>query len=54
VRYLYTNEVDIEFIKDEIVETLLLAREYAIDGMVTFLEELVAKNLNEDNVSSLQ
>eukprot|EP01102_Stenamoeba_stenopodia_P012851 TRINITY_DN4092_c0_g2_i4.p1 TRINITY_DN4092_c0_g2~~TRINITY_DN4092_c0_g2_i4.p1 ORF type:complete len:456 (-),score=100.84 TRINITY_DN4092_c0_g2_i4:62-1225(-) len=54
MKYLYTLDVDIDEVKDYIIELLILSRRYAVDGLTKTLEQVIGQNLTEENASSIK
>jgi len=53
LQYMYTKELDVDTVADQIVDVFALACQYGLKTLKSELETLIAYNLTEDNVSSL-
>ena len=53
LKYMYSHQVEISEIEDEIIDVLLIANKYGIESLSDYLESIVAANIQDDNVDSL-
>lgn len=53
LKYIYSHEVDITEIEDEIIDVLRNASRLGIEGLSNYLETIIAANIQDDNVESL-
>eukprot|EP01102_Stenamoeba_stenopodia_P008828 TRINITY_DN2584_c0_g1_i1.p1 TRINITY_DN2584_c0_g1~~TRINITY_DN2584_c0_g1_i1.p1 ORF type:complete len:905 (-),score=196.48 TRINITY_DN2584_c0_g1_i1:78-2684(-) len=55
IRYLYSNSIESDdHVEDDIVEVLKTARLFGIESMVRSLEDILCRNITEENVAQLR
>eukprot|EP01102_Stenamoeba_stenopodia_P015039 TRINITY_DN5083_c0_g2_i2.p1 TRINITY_DN5083_c0_g2~~TRINITY_DN5083_c0_g2_i2.p1 ORF type:complete len:1019 (-),score=177.26 TRINITY_DN5083_c0_g2_i2:64-3066(-) len=54
IKYLYRLRVDLEEIESDIVAVLLVARRLNVEGLVTYLEDVLCQSLTKENVLELK